>query len=235
MKPVAIFRHIAIEGPGYLAEFLDARQIPWQLIAIDAGDVVPQSASAYAGLVFMGGPISVNDDLPWISPALALIRDAVAQDVPLLGHCLGGQLISKALGGVVSRNPVKEIGWGEVAVSDSDEARGWFGGIQRFAAFHWHGETFTLPQGATHLLSSAYCANQAYAIGKHLALQCHIEMTDGMIASWCAAGAEELAASAASPAVQPVQIMQRQVAEKLPQLHDVAERLYGKWVGGLRS
>jgi GMP synthase-like glutamine amidotransferase len=234
MKPVAIFRHVAIEGPGYLAEFLDARQIPWQLIAIDAGDAVPESASAYAGLVFMGGPMSVNDDLPWIAEVEALIRDAVTRDVPLLGHCLGGQLISKALGGVVSRNPVKEIGWGEVIVSDNDIARGWFGGIRSFTAFHWHGETFTLPQGATRLLSSAHCVNQAYAIGKHLALQCHIEMTAGMIETWCAAGAEELAVSAASPAVQPAHTMQRQAAAQLPQLHRAAERLYARWVDGLR-
>ncbi|MDH4286095.1 MAG: type 1 glutamine amidotransferase, partial [Gallionella sp.] len=159
MLPIAIFRHAAHEGPGYFTEFLDGQSIPWQLIAIDAGDAVPQTAEAYAGLVFMGGPMSVNDDLPWIPEVEALIRDAVARDIPLLGHCLGGQLISKALGGTVSRNPVKEIGWSEVAVADNDIARGWFGEIKNFPAFHWHGETFTLPQGATHLLSSAYCVN----------------------------------------------------------------------------
>ena len=232
MKPVAIFRHTATEGPGYLAEFLDERNIPWQLIAIDAGDAVPRNVSAYSGLVFMGGPMSVNDDLPWIAKVEALIRDAVAKDVPLLGHCLGGQLISRALGGVVSRNPVKEIGWGEVRVSDNDIARGWFGDMQNFSVFHWHGETFTLPQGATHLLSSAYCANQAYAIGKHLALQCHVEMTAGMIASWCEAGLDEVVASC-SPAVQSVEEMQQQMADRLPRLHSVAGRLYGHWVQGL--
>jgi len=227
MKPVAIFRHAAIEGPGYLAEFLDARKIPWQLIAIDAGDAVPQNASAYSGLVFMGGPMSVNDDLPWIAPVLALIRDAVARDVPLLGHCLGGQLISKALGGAVSRNPVKEIGWGGVTVADNAVARSWFGETRNFSAFHWHGETFSLPQGALHLLSSAHCANQAYAIGKHLALQCHIEMTAEMIAAWCKVGADELAARSASPAVQSAQAIQQQANEMLPPLHQMAERLYG--------
>jgi len=233
MKPIAIFRHTSTEGPGYLAEFLDERKIPWQLVAIDAGDAVPRSASAYSGLVFMGGPMSVNDELPWILPMLALIRDAVAKDIPVLGHCLGGQLISKALGGVVSRNPVKEIGWGEVAVSDNDIAHSWFGSVQNFQAFHWHGETFSLPHGATHLLSSAYCTNQAYVIGKHLALQCHIEMTAAMIASWCEIGAEEVVASSLSPAVQSVQVMQQQMAEKLPQLQEVAEQLYGKWIQGL--
>jgi GMP synthase-like glutamine amidotransferase len=235
MKPVAIFRHIAIEGPGYLAAFLDERKIPWQLIAIDAGEAVPSSASAYSGLVFMGGPMSVNDELPWIPEVEVLIRDAVAQDIPLLGHCLGGQLISKALGGVVTRNPVKEIGWGEVKVADNGIARSWFGDIKNFQAFHWHGETFTLPQGATHLLSSAHCANQAYAIGKHLALQCHVEMTAEMIAAWCAANADEVAASSASPAVQQVEEMRQQMNGKLPRLNSVANQLYSQWSKGLAT
>jgi len=229
---IAIFRHAHTEGPGYLAEFLDERKIPWQLIRIDAGDAVPKNASEYSGLVFMGGPMSVNDDLPWIAPVLALIRDAYAKDIPLLGHCLGGQLISKALGGVVSRNPVKEIGWGEVRVLDNDIARIWFGDVKKFQAFHWHGETFSLPQGATRLLSSPYCANQAWAIGKHLALQCHVEMTADMITSWCALGAGEIAASS-SPAVQSVSEMQRRMADELPRLRNVAAQLYSRWIGGL--
>ena len=235
MKPIAIFRHTPTEGPGYLAEFLDERQLPWQLIAIDAGDAVPHSAEAYSGLVFMGGPMSVNDELPWIPPVLALIREAAAKDIPLLGHCLGGQLISKALGGTVSRNPVKEIGWGEVTVADNDSARAWFGGRRYFNVFHWHGETFSLPQDATLLLSSKHCANQAWAIGKHLALQCHVEMTAAMIASWCEVGADEIAASSASPAVQSAAEMQRQMAGELPRLQEVAARLYTKWISGLRG
>ena len=233
MKPIAIFRHAAAEGPGYLAEFLDMQQIPWRLIAIDAGDTVPHSAEAYSGLVFMGGPMSVNDALPWIAPALALIREAVAGDIPVLGHCLGGQLISKALGGTVSRNPVKEIGWGEVTVADNEAARNWFGAVQNFQAFHWHGETFSLPQGATLLLSSAYCTNQAWAIGKHLALQCHVEMTAAMIVSWCEIGADEIATASASPAVQSAAEMRRQMAEELPRLREVAARLYTHWIAGL--
>lgn len=232
MKPVAIFRHTSREGPGYIAKFLDKRKIPRKVIAIDAGDAVPPDTSAYSGLVFMGGPMSVNDDLPWIAPVLALIREAVAKDVPLLGHCLGGQLISKALGAVVSRNPVKEIGWGEVQVSDSDVARSWFDSYQNFSAFHWHGETFTLPQGAIHLLSSEYCANQAYAIGKHLAMQCHVEMTAEMIAVWCTAGADEIAASN-GPSVQSANEIKHEMNSKLLHLNHVAELLYGGWVKGL--
>ena len=82
MNPIAIFRYASTESPGYLAEFLDERNIPWKLIRIDAGEAVPQNASAYSGLVFMGGPMSVNDDLPWIPKVEMLIRDAVARDIP---------------------------------------------------------------------------------------------------------------------------------------------------------
>lgn len=233
MKPVAIFRHIPSEGPGYFAEFLNEHALPWQLIRIDAGDAVPRNARDFSGLVFMGGPMSVNDDLPWIPQTLNLIRDAYAKDIPLLGHCLGGQLISKALGGVVSKNPLKEFGWGKVDLADNATAREWFGDIRCFDSFHWHGETFSLPQGATHLLSSAHCANQAFAIGKHLALQCHVEMTGPMIVEWCEVGADELAENAGGVAAQSAQIMQTQMDAKLPELHRVAAQLYKHWLRGL--
>ena len=233
MNPIAIFRHIPIEGPGYFAEFLDECGIPWQLIRIDAGDEVPGDTGIFSGLVFMGGPMSANDDLPWIAPMLELIRNAVVRDIPVLGHCLGGQLISKALGGVVTRNSVKEIGWGKVTVTDNDAAHGWFGDIRSFEAFHWHGETFSLPQGAIHLLSSKHCTNQAYALGKHLALQCHVEMTEQMVLDWCEVGVNEIAASATSPAVQSASAMQGVMAKNLPQLQAVARQLYQRWVAGL--
>jgi GMP synthase-like glutamine amidotransferase len=234
MKPVAIFRHIPIEGPGYFATFLDSHSVPWKLIRVDSGDAIPPDTDSFSGLVFMGGPMSVNDDLPWISPALALIRQAVADDVPVLGHCLGGQLMSKALGGVISRSQVKEIGWGEVSVIDDPTAHEWLGGVSTFEAFHWHGEMFTLPEGSTLLLSSAYCKNQAFALGKHLALQCHVEMTGQMIETWCEKGSEEIAVSR-SPAVQPIEEILTGLAERLPALNNVASHLYQKWISGLKS
>jgi GMP synthase-like glutamine amidotransferase len=233
MKPVAIFRHFPTEGPGFLAQFLDEQSIPWQLIRIDAGDAVPEEACDYSGLVFMGGPMSVNDDLPWIPPVLKLIAEAVGQDVPVLGHCLGGQLMARALGASVVRNRYKEIGWGKVSVASNDTARAWFGSTSEFEAFHWHGETFNMPLGAALLLSSPHCANQAFAVGKHLGLQCHIEMTSEMIASWCEHGSGEMRDSAASPAVQPAAIIAAQTPAKLAQLHEMARRLYSRWISGI--
>jgi GMP synthase-like glutamine amidotransferase len=233
MKPVAIFRHARVEGPGYLADCLNESSISWELIRIDQGDGVPQDPDTYSGLVFMGGPMSANDDLPWILPVLTLIRKAAARDIPVFGHCLGGQLMARALGGLVQRNPVKEIGWGEVHVADNVTAREWFGAVQAFAAFHWHGETFSLPPGAVHLLSSAYCVNQGFALGKHLALQCHVEMTQQMIHDWCETGATEIAANSSSPSVQSAETMQAQMMDAIPQLHTVARQLYQHWIAGL--
>lgn len=232
MKPVAIFRHSAGEGPGYFATFLDRHSLPWQLIRIDEGEAPPASANAFSGLCFMGGPMSVNDDLPWIPPVLQLIRDAVAADIPVLGHCLGGQLMSKALGGAITLNQVKEIGWGTVrAVEDAD---GWLNGAGSFLSYHWHGETFSIPQGATRILESDWCANQAFAMGPHLGLQCHVEMTESMIDNWTTGGAREIERAGDIPSVQKREQQFDGIAQKLDDLHAVADQLYTKWIQGLK-
>lgn len=232
-KPVIIFRFLGHEGPGYLGSFLDENNIAWQMIKVDEGEAIPASILACSGMVLMGGPMSVNDDLPWIAPILALIREAKDNDIPLLGHCLGGQLMSKALGGVIAKNAVKEIGWGEVNVSKNAAAQNWFGNIETFNAFHWHGETFSLPQGAIHLLASHYCQNQAWGIGKHLAFQTHIEMTAEMVQKWCEEGESELQESAASPAVQQADAMQQELPLHVFFLQKVAKQVYTQWINGL--
>lgn len=235
MKPVAIFRHARTEGPGYCAEYLERRAIPWRLLCIDEGASVPASPDAFSGLVFMGGPMSVNDDLPWIPSVLKLIRAAVGVQVPVLGHCLGGQLMARALGGTVGKNPVKEIGWGRCDVPDDPVARQWFGDLRAFDPFHWHGETFSLPEGATRILSSPYCANQAFALGPHLGLQCHVEMTEELIEVWCLGGAKEIEENRASPGVQTPEEIRERMAERIPAMRIAADRVYGRWIEGLRG
>ncbi|MBM3390772.1 MAG: type 1 glutamine amidotransferase [Betaproteobacteria bacterium] len=232
MKPVAIFRHFRTEGPGYFATFLDRHSIPWTLIRIDGHEAVPPSPEGCSGLVFMGGPMSVNDPLAWIDGSCALIRAAVAADLPVLGHCLGGQLIAKALGGTVTRNPVKEIGWGRVRVLEGETARDWLGDLTCFETFHWHGEAFSIPPGATRLLESAHCPNQAYALGNTLGMQCHVEMTEEMIRRWCSDGAAEIAA-ANGPAVQQPEAILAGMVPKVAALNAVADRLYTRWIAGL--
>lgn len=234
MNPVAIFRHSITEGPGYFATVLDRNRVPWRLIKTDEGEAVPVDCTGFSGLAFMGGPMSVNDDLPWVAPVLELIRKAVSADVPVIGHCLGGQLMAKALGGVVTSNPVKEIGWGAVTILPVEESRAWFGDCTSFDSFHWHGETFTLPAGAVRLATSEYCPNQMFALGRHLGMQCHIEMTPALIADWCKDWDKEvrsLAQRAAS--VQTPDKMLMDVEQKTARLHGIADRLYAVWMRGL--
>ena len=232
MKPVAIFRHSPTEGPGYFATFLDAHRVPWRLVKVDAGERVPENPREFSGLAFMGGPMSVNDDLPWIRDVLGLINSATRSDIPVLGHCLGGQLIAKALGGVVTRNRVKEIGWGTVAVADADAARDWFGPTREFSGFHWHMETFTVPPNATRVAGSPYCANQAFVLGKHLGMQCHVEMTPELIRSWCEEWERERAPKA-EPSVQTPAQMFEGMDERVRSLNKIADRLYERWIKGL--
>ena len=235
MKPILIFRHAATEGPGYLATFLNNKNIPWELIKVDEKVPLPVSIKDFSGMVLMGGPMSVNDVLPWIAPILALIDEARSLDIPLLGHCLGGQLISKAFGAEITINAIKEIGWGEVTVSTNEIAKSLFGDLAQFNSFHWHGETFSLPSGATHLLSSPYCLNQAYSLGKHLAFQCHIEMTADMIKTWCEVGESELNDSASSAAVQNACDIQENLSLHVLQLNKVANQVYSQWIKGLAA
>ncbi len=235
MKPVAVFRHALTEGPGYFASFLDENRIAWRLVKLDVGEPVPGNPADFAGLAFMGGPMSANDDLPWTAPVLELMRAAVRLNVPVVGHCLGGQLLAKALGAEVTASPVKEIGWNRVDIEDSPQAREWFGGEERsFITFQWHGETFAIPPGGTRILRGAHCTNQAYVVaGRHLGMQCHVEMTPELVKTWCATGGPEIERSLASPAVQGAASIESEAPERLPVLTDVARRLYTRWIAGL--
>jgi GMP synthase-like glutamine amidotransferase len=204
------------------------------LVSLDAGESPPRTIDAFSGLALMGGPMSVNDThVPWIAAVLRLICNAVRRDVPLLGHCLGGQLIASALGGVVEPNRVKEIGWGEVHISDNDAAREWLGNTRRCTVFHWHGETFSIPLGATRIIQGEHCANQAFVMGKHLAMQCHVEMTEDLVRTWTRFGRPEIEASIDSPAVQSPDAIESNLAQRIDALHRIADRLYDRWCCGL--
>jgi GMP synthase-like glutamine amidotransferase len=233
MQEILIFRHAPHEGPGYLADYLGRHHLPWRLIRIDENDPIPSSIDGVSGLVFMGGPMSVNDPLPWIPRVTKLIQQAVAADVPVLGHCLGGQLISKALGGAITKNPVKEIGWLPVSRVDSPAAKPWLDELPaKFEVFHWHGEIFSIPPGATRLLASSDCANQAFVIGNSLAFQCHIEMTGEMVREWARLGADDLAPLCAT--VQNPQAMTAELDRRIERLQGIADKFYDRWIQGLR-
>jgi GMP synthase-like glutamine amidotransferase len=180
---VTIFRHVPFEGAGRIEPVLRARGIEFDYCDLFSGMAVPD-AGGCQGLIFMGGPMSVNDDLPYLRREEHVIRDAVSRGVPVLGICLGAQLIARALGAAVYRNPAKEIGWFDVTFTA--EADPLFGGLESETGFHWHGETFDLPEGARLLASSGLCANQAFRVGeKTYGIQFHLEVTPDMIGEWC--------------------------------------------------
>ena len=233
MKEILIFRHAAHEGPGYLADYLNRRGLSHRLVRVDRNDPIPSSIDGVSGLVLMGGPMSVNDNLPWIPKVTDLIRKAVAADIPVLGHCLGGQLISKALGGTITKNPVKEIGWLPVTRVENTMAQNWLGDLPpEFEVFHWHGETFSIPPGATRILASRDCANQAFVTGKTLAFQCHIEMTSDLVREWARVGADEL--TPASATVQSADEMARDLDGRIARLQGLADMFYDRWIQELR-
>ena len=231
MKPVAIFRFSPTEGPGHFAQWLDAHAVAWKLFALDRGDPVPTDPRAFAGIGMMGGAMSANDDLPWNAPLLGLLREAVTADVAVIGHCLGGQLLARALGAQVTRAVVPEIGWGEVSATNPD-ARTWFGGRDAFTTFQWHYEAFALPPGAARALTNGNNTEQAYVIGKHVGFQCHIEMTRAMVESWCATAGDELPARSTG-ATQSRDDIMRDVDARLAALSRVADDVYARWAQGL--
>jgi GMP synthase-like glutamine amidotransferase len=151
----------------------------------------------------------------------------------MIGHCLGGQLMSRAFGGAVRLNPVREIGWGQVRVADNGVAREWLGELQAFETFQWHGETFSIPPGATRVLEGEHCLNQAFALGRHLAMQCHVEMTPELVRTWVSSGGEEIRAHKKSPAVQAPAEIEKSLEPRLDRLHQVADRIYDRWSEGL--
>lgn len=239
MKPIALFRFAEADGPAYLATFLQQQGLPYQEIRVDLGAAIPGQSDQFAGIALMGGPMSVNDPLPWIADSIVLIRNAVERDIPLIGHCLGGQLISKALGGTVTRNPNgKEIGWHRLEVTDTTLGQDWLGTHEGLVGFHWHGETFSLPAGAHWLARSEACAHQAYVLGPHIGMQFHIEMDEPAIQRWCADGEPEIDAARGKPEVHPHVMTTEQIIDgistHLPSMRSVAEHLYRRWVSGLK-
>ncbi|HEY5763844.1 MAG TPA: type 1 glutamine amidotransferase [Rhodocyclaceae bacterium] len=181
--------------------------------------------------------MSVNDPLPWIGKECELIRHAVTSSVPVIGHCLGGQLLSHALGGAVSASPSREIGWRPIRLDDSEQAAQWFGSPGReVTVFQWHGETFSIPDGTTRIASGDDCPNQAFALGPHLAMQFHVEMTAELIRIWCEEWREVFDPTRRRQAsIQTADEMLAQLEIHLAPMRTLAERIYGRWLHGLRN
>ena len=229
---IAILQNNTDDGPAYLATWLRSRSIDFDVFDFERGDSAPPSLSNYAGLAVLGGVMSVNDDLPSLRHAESLILEARAARKPVIGHCLGGQLIAKALGAPVTAAPHIEIGWWPMQTTSSPASREWFGEFADASptVIQWHYESFAVPEGAELLASSAACAHQAFAIDTLLAMQFHIEIDAAKHALWLSASQRELSRLTGEPYVQTASVMAAQMAKRLVASQRLADTIYTRFV-----
>ena len=226
---ILTFRHIPCEGLGLISSELQARGIGCDIVDLYRSGATLPRREDYDGLIVMGGPMSVNDGLPYLEFEKKTIAEAIAAGQPVLGICLGAQLIASALGALVYRNAVKEIGWFDVqftpAASEDTLFRG-TGPVE--TVFHWHGETFDMPAGATWLASSDACRHQAFRVGTGTyALQFHLEVTPEMIQDWCNEDANSADIREITTPIDPKRNVVR--------LREMSSLVFGRWCGLLAA
>ncbi len=195
---ILIIQHAAPEGPGLLTAPLEAAGLPLRSVRPWLGDTVPRRPEGVAGIIVMGGPMGVYEAAahPHLGDEIALVSEALGRGLPVLGVCLGAQILAAAAGARVFRGPEKEIGWFPIRLTGDgrqDPVSRSLGSEP--TVFHWHGDTFDLPDGAVLLASSDLYANQAFRVGpRAYGLQFHVEVTPRMVERFVADGAAEIAA-----------------------------------------
>jgi GMP synthase-like glutamine amidotransferase len=230
MKPIAIFQHFPGDGPGHFELFATQNALPIQVFRGDLGAPLPESIAGFSAMVSMGGPMSVNEHRDFIEHEARLMEQALALDIPILGHCLGSQLLARALGARISANRPEswEIGWHPVQSTQSGH-EDWTAGFDSGdEVFHWHNENFSLPDGATRLLDNPNCSNQAFVHGIHLGMQFHIEITAAMVENWCA-NSQDPQNWQHLPAVQSAEEMQRDLSARVQRSRRMALQVYRRW------
>jgi len=176
-------QHVPFEDPAGIGDWASANGHVMVGTHLYRDDALP-GIDSFDGLVVMGGPMGVYDTAKynWLTGEIACVRATIDTGRPVLGVCLGAQLIAAALGAKVYPNDTKEIGFFDVDVTEAGRTSGWFGDRTSFAAFHWHGDTFDLPTGATRLASTPACSNQAFVIDDRvMGLQFHVESTPASV------------------------------------------------------
>jgi GMP synthase-like glutamine amidotransferase len=232
--PVLILQFMADDGPAYLGTWLDRRGIAFDLRRADAAPAFPSAIDGFAGLALLGGAMSANDDLPFLRTAQRLIEQAMRADLPVLGHCLGGQLMARTLGAPVGASPQPEVGWHAMSAVDSPARVSWFGPDAQHPVFHWHYEAFGVPAGCERLAGSPQCPNQAFALGRHLAMQFHVEVDAAKVALWLEQS-DPLYDSAQREhaSVHARQRVRDDTARLLGQQQRLADCIYERWAAGL--
>lgn len=233
-ETVCVIQHVAGEPPGLIAQVLEAEGVALDPVRPFLREPVPASLDGYDGLVVMGGPMGVyeQDRYPFLQDEIRLIQAALRSNTPVLGVCLGSQLLAAALGAPVTRGPRKEIGWYPVTLRpEAAWAAGWEDVPSEFAALHWHGDVFGLPDGAVPLASSGLTPHQAFVHG-HSAwgLLFHLEVTEAILVGMVETFADEL---------REMGIDRQQILEPaprfLPDLGRIARMVFGRWARHVRD
>jgi GMP synthase-like glutamine amidotransferase len=228
MSTVTCFQHIDCEGPGSLGEILRSQGIKLKVLKPFQGDRIPEHLGD--GLVVLGGPMGVYEEsrYPWMSEELSAIRKCLETRRPILGICLGSQMLASAGGGQVYKGPQPEVGWYPVTLTREGHLDPLFLGLdETLTAFHWHGDTFHLGSGATRLAQSALYPNQAFRLGTNAyGFQFHLETTEEMIRFW-----EKEYASELSPQGGPIHpgSIEQNISSNAKSLRETAGKIFGRW------
>jgi GMP synthase-like glutamine amidotransferase len=229
-QPALILQHLSSDGPAYLATWLTRQGLPFEVRNTEAGEPYPAHMDGYSALAVLGGEMSANDPLPSLRQAEGLILDAMARGRPVIGHCLGGQLMARALGRGVGPSLAPEVGWHPMTTTRHAQAREWFGNASELTVFQWHEEAFALPSGAVPLAGNAACSYQAFAIGPHLAMQFHVEVDEEKMLRWSTLDTPAYHASQRQHAtVHGGERMRREMRQHLAAQQALADRIYSRW------
>lgn len=231
MKTALVLRHVHFENLGLLGEVLEMSGYRFEYREAGAHYLDPRELASTDLLVVLGGPIGVYEDdiYPFLGDEISGIQMRLSMAKPVLGICLGAQLIARALESRVYPSGCKEIGWAPVILSEAGQ-RSVLAPLAGLSVLHWHGDTFDLPAGAELLASTPKVAHQAFSIGHHvLALQFHLEAQPALLERWYIGHACEIAAT---PDID-VPTLRRQAAAAAPALAGVARKIFATWLNGL--
>ncbi|MCP4077505.1 MAG: type 1 glutamine amidotransferase [Gammaproteobacteria bacterium] len=229
MKPVRIFTHATSEPPGHIGVLINRLDIPFEQVCLEDGKQVPMDLDNVSALIFMGGPGDVNKAPDWMSQEMALIKLATAREIPILGVCLGAQLVSKALGGEVWEADHVEVGWHDVKLLPASSGHQWFDGLpEKFNVFQWHAHVFSAPSGAVSMATSECTECQAFTFGNNLAIQFHLEMNSEMIEFLTEKYSSDLVGE--SDCVQNREQVLRNISNSCQQTFAIADILIRNWL-----
>jgi GMP synthase (glutamine-hydrolysing) len=235
MAKIYVLQHHPVENLGTIADALEGAALAWQYVRVHEGQRVPDDMKGAGGLIVMGGPMGVyqTDRYPWLRDEMALIEDSMKQNLPVLGICLGAQILAAALGGKVERNPNgKEIGWHPIRLeAAAKQDRLCCDLPETLTPFHWHGDIFELPAGAVSLASSEKTMCQAFRYGdKAYGFQFHFEVTRDGVAAMAAAFAKDLDREKIAP-----DKMIARAAEFTPALEKIADTVFSRWASPIQG